>query len=242
MKLRAWLVTAPLIILATAVCGTISWLLALADRSGRKPHRVAQIWARLLLAISGVRVHVEGLENISPGGAYVFASNHLSLMDTPLVLANIPVQFRFLAKRSLYKVPFIGSHLNRAGHIPVERGDPRASLRTLAEAARIIRERGVSVLVFPEGSRSRGPLGEFKEGAAYIAIKAGVPLVPLAIRGTAEILPTGSLTVRPGRAFLRVGTPIATAGLNVHEHRRLTALLRERVSELLGERPACTPA
>ncbi len=241
-KLRAWLLTAPLIVLITAVCGTVSWVLALADRSGRKPHRVAQIWARLLLAVSGVRVRVQGLENISPDGAYVFASNHLSLMDTPLVLANIPVQFRFLAKRSLYKVPFIGSHLNRAGHIPVEREDPRASLRTLAEAARVVRERGVSLLVFPEGSRSRGPLGEFKQGAAYIAIKAGVPLVPLAIRGTARILPAGSLTVRPGEALLRVGRPIPTAGFSPHEHRRLTALLRERVAELLDERAACAPA
>ncbi|MCS7316567.1 MAG: lysophospholipid acyltransferase family protein [Bryobacterales bacterium] len=240
-KLRAWLLTAPLIVLLTAICGTISWLLALADRSGRMPHGVARVWARLLLAVSGVRVRVEGLENISPEGAYVFASNHLSLMDTPLVLANIPVQFRFLAKRSLYRVPFIGSHLRRAGHIPVERQDPRAALRTLGEAARIVRQRGVSVLVFPEGSRSRGPLGEFKPGAAYIAIKAGVPLVPLAIRGTAEILPAGSLTVRPGEARLRVGRPIPTTGFGVHDHTRLTGLLRERIGELLGER-ACTPA
>lgn len=238
LRLRAWLVTAPLIVLATAVCGTVSWLLALADSSGRKPHRIAQLWARLLLAIAGVRVRVEGLEHLDPRGAYVFASNHLSLMDTPLVLANIPVQFRFLAKRSLYKVPFIGSHLRRAGHIPVEREDPRASLRTLAEAARIVRERGVSLLVFPEGSRSRGQLGEFKEGAAYLAIKAGVPLVPLGIQGTEKILPTGSLTVLPGPAILRIGRPIPTAHLSLHEHRRLTALLREHVAELIGAAPS----
>lgn len=241
LKLRAWLFVAPLIVLVTAVCGTVSWLLALADRSGRLPHRVARIWARLLLRISGVRVRVEGLENIPPGGAYVFASNHLSLMDTPLVLGNISAEFRFLAKRSLFRVPFIGSHLNRAGHIPVEREDPRASLRTLAEAARLVQERGVSLLVFPEGSRTRGQLGRFKEGAAYIAIKAGVPLVPLAVRGTADILPAGSLTVRPGEALLRVGRPIPTAGLPPHEHKRLTRLLRERVSELLDERAACAP-
>lgn len=236
--LRAWLIIAPLIVLATALCGTLSWLLALVDSSGRKPHRIAQLWARLLLAIGGVRVRVEGLEHLDPQGAYVFASNHLSLMDTPLVLANIPVQFRFLAKRSLYKVPFIGSHLRRAGHIPVEREDPRASLRTLAEAARIVRERRVSILVFPEGSRSRGQLGQFKEGAAYIAIKAGVPLVPLGIQGTQKILPAGSLTVRPGPAVLRVGRPIPTAHYNVNEHRRLTALLRERVAELIDAAPS----
>lgn len=236
--LRSWLIIAPSIAVTTAICGTLSWLFALLDSSGRKPHRIAQFWARLLLRIGGVRVRVEGLEHLEAGGAYVFASNHLSLMDTPLVLANIPVQFRFLAKRSLYKVPFIGSHLRRAGHIPVERENPRASLRTLAEAARIVRERGVSVLVFPEGSRSRGQLGRFKEGAAYIAIKAGVPLVPLGIQGTHKILPAGSLTVRPGPAILRVGHPIPTTHLSAHEHRRLTALVRERVAELIGAAPS----
>lgn len=233
-KLRAWFLTAPLIVLATALCGTASLLASLFDASGRAPHAVARFWARLLLAISGVRVRVEGLENITPGGAYVFVSNHLSLMDTPLVLASIPVQFRFLAKRSLYKVPFIGYHLSRAGHIPVEREDPRSSLRTLIEASRMVRERGVSVLVFPEGSRSKGSLGEFKDGAAYIAIRAGVPAVPLGIRGTREILPPGSLTVRSGAVTLRVGRPLPTAAMQLKEHKQLTRLLRERVAELIS--------
>lgn len=233
-KLRAWLITAPLIILATVICGTASLAASLVDPSGRAPHAVARFWARLLLLISGVKVRVEGLEHISPGGAYVFVSNHLSLMDTPVVLANIPVQFRFLAKRSLYKVPFIGYHLSRAGHIPVEREDPRASLRTLAEAARVVRERGISLLVFPEGSRSLGELGKFKEGAAYLAIRAGAAAVPLGITGTRAVLPPGSATVRSGRVTLRIGRPIPTAELLPQDHRRLTALLRERVAELIG--------
>ena len=229
------MITAPLIILATVICGTVSLAASLADSSGRAAHLVARFWARLLLAISGVKVRVEGLEHISPAGAYVFVSNHLSLMDTPVVLSHIPVQFRFLAKRSLYKVPFIGYHLSRAGHIPVEREDPRASLRTLAEAARLVRERGVSLLVFPEGSRSQGELGEFKEGAAYLAIRAGVPAVPVGIIGTRAVLPTGSATVRSATVTLRIGRPITTAELRPHDHRRLTALLRERVAELTGE-------
>ncbi len=233
------MITAPGIILATVLCGTASLLVSLVDSSGRAAHRVARFWARVLLAISGVRATVEGLENIAGDGSYVFVSNHLSLMDTPLVLAHIPVQFRFLAKRSLYKVPFIGYHLHRAGHIPVERENPRSSLRTLAEAARVVRERGVSVLVFPEGSRSRGTLGEFKEGAAYIAIKAGVPAVPVGIAGTREILPTGSLTVRSGRATLRIGRPISTEGLAARDHKQLTALLRDRVAELIGADAVC---
>lgn len=231
-ELRAWLITDPLIVLATALFGTLSLLASLFDSSGRLPHGVARAWSRVLLAVSGVRVRVEGLGNISPEGSYVFVSNHLSLIDTPVMLAHIPVQFRFLAKKSLYRIPFIGYHLKRAGHIPVRRGDARASLRALAEAARIVRERGVSVLVFPEGERSMGGLQEFKEGAACIAIKAGAPAVPVGIQGTLAVLPTGSVTVRGGNVLLRIGEPIPTAGLAVRDHGRLTSQLRERVLEL----------
>jgi 1-acyl-sn-glycerol-3-phosphate acyltransferase len=232
MILRALLITDPLIILATAVYGTVSLVTSLFDATGRGQHRVACAWARMLLGIARMRVRVEGLENISPGGSYVFASNHLSLMDIPAVLPHIPVQFRFLAKEGLFKVPFIGYHLQRAGHIPVHRDSARASLRTMAETAEIVRDRGVSVLVFPEGGRSPDEMREFKDGAAYIAIKAGVPIVPLGLCGTREVLQMGSLRVQPGNVVLRIGEPIPTAGLVAHDRGRLTAKVRERVVEL----------
>jgi 1-acyl-sn-glycerol-3-phosphate acyltransferase len=230
--LRAAFFTDPLIVLATIVMGIASLVTSLFDPTGRAQHGVARRWARMLLRIGGVRVRVEGLERISPDASYVFVSNHLSYMDTPLVIAHIPVQFRFLAKKGLFKVPFIGYHLKRAGHIPVPRGDARASLRTLAESARIVRERGVSVLVFPEGGRAPGAMRDFKEGAAYIAIKAGAPVVPLGIAGTRRVLPMDSLLVRGGDVRLRIGEPIPTAGLAIHDHRRLTQDLYQRVLEL----------
>jgi len=231
-KLRSVLFNDPLIALATAVMGTISLATSLFDSSGRAQHGVARLWARMLLAIPGVRVRVEGLERISPGVGYVFAANHLSYMDTPLVMAHIPVQFRFLAKKSLFVVPFIGYHLKRAGHVPVHRDDARASLRTMTEAARIVRERGVSILVFPEGGRVPGEMEEFKEGAAYIAIKAGAPITPVGIVGTRAVLPMDTLLVRGGEVTLRIGEPIPTVGLTVHDHKRLTQTVRERVLEL----------
>jgi 1-acyl-sn-glycerol-3-phosphate acyltransferase len=230
--LRAALFNDPLIVLATIVMGTVSLLTSLFDGTGRAAHKVARLWARMLLAIPGARVRVSGLEHIAPDASYVFVANHLSYMDTPLVIAHIPVQFRFLAKKGLFKVPFIGYHLKRAGHVPVERGDARASLRTMSESARIIRERGVSILVFPEGGRSPGEMREFKEGAAYIAIKAGVPAVPVAIVGTRQLLPMDSLLVRGGPVELRIGEPIPTAGLTARDHKALTAELRSRVLEL----------
>lgn len=233
-RLRAYLITDPLIIAATVFMGTLSLVATLFDPSGNRPHRIARVWSRILLAVSGVKVHVEGLDKISPGGSYVIVSNHLSLMDTPLVLAHIPLQFRFLAKKGLFRIPFIGHHLRCAGHIPIPRDDARGSLKAMSEASRIIRERGVSALVFPEGGRSEGALREFKEGAAYIAIKAQVPAVPAAIQGTREVLPVGSVCVQSSKVSLRLGDPIPTTGLTLQDRARLTAELRERIAEMIG--------
>jgi len=136
--LRAWLITDPLIALATIFFATISMLVSLFDNAGRRQAAVARAWSRVLLAVSGVKVRVEGGEKISPDGSYVFASNHASYMDTPVVLANIPVQFRFMAKKGLFSIPFLGWHLGRAGHIPVFRDNPRAAVKTLGLAAEAI--------------------------------------------------------------------------------------------------------
>ncbi len=232
---RALCFAAPLVVLATAVMGTASFIATLFDRSGRAAHAVARLWSRMLLVIAGVKAEVEGLDNLSPESSYVIASNHLSLMDTPLLLAFLPLQFRFLAKRSLFRIPFIGTHLRRAGHIAIPREDARGSLKAMSEAARLLKEQGVSMLVFPEGSRSPGPLREFKEGAAYIALKAGVPLVPVAISGTRDVLPPGSFVLRPGRVRVRIGRPIPPEGMTLQDRARLTQLLREQIQGLLGE-------
>lgn len=231
--LRALLFTDPLIYLATAVMGSISLLTSLFDSTGRAQHAVARAWARLLLWISRVEVRVEGLEHIAAEGGYVFASNHLSFMDTPVVLAHIPVQFRFLAKKGLFSIPFIGYHLHRAGHIPVPRDDARGAVKTLNDAGRLVRERGISLLVFPEGGRSMGELQEFREGAAYMAIRAGAPLVPVALIDTHKILPMGSLNVRPGRVLVSIGEPIPTGKLKIHDRAALTEQVRERVQAML---------
>ncbi len=175
---------------------------------------MARVWARSLLVFGHVKVIVEGLEKIDPEGRYVFASNHLSYVDTPVVFTNIPVQFRFLAKQGLFQIPFLGWHLSTAGHIPVRLDDPRAALKILSRAAELIQTRGISLLIFPEGGRSDdGLLHEFKDGASYIAIKAQAPLVPLAIIGTREVLPMHSAMLRRGTVTLRVGDPISTVGM-----------------------------
>lgn len=230
-----YIYVAPLIVLSTIACGAFSILASLFDKSGRVMIGAARVWARSLLKIGGVRVTVEGIEKIDPNGAYVFASNHLSYMDTPVVLGRIPVQFRFMAKRGLFQIPFLGTHLAQAGHIPVPREDPRAAVRTLTLAAQTIRDRRISVLVFPEGGRSDdGKLQEFKEGAAYIAIKAGVSIVPVALIGTREVLAMHSAIFRRGPVTLRIADPVSTAGLTMRDRESLTESVRSRIAEMLS--------
>src|SRR5436190_16843488 len=175
--LRSLLFTDPLIVVLTILMGTVSLVTTFFDSTGRRPHKIARKWARMLLSVSGVRVTIERLEKIDPDGPYVFVANHRSYMDTPVVLGSVPVEFRFFAKKGLFLIPFLGTHLKRAGHLPVVRGDARASVKSMTLGAHLIQEWQISMLLFPEGGRTEAGAREFKEGAAYIAIKAGVPVV-----------------------------------------------------------------
>ena len=226
-KLRGLLFADPAVILATMFFGSISLIVSFFDQTGKVQIRVARAWARTLLAAGGIKVCVEGLEQIDPEASYVFISNHSSYMDTPVALAHIPAQFRFLAKRGLFQIPFLGQHLGRAGHIPVPREDPRAAVKVMQTAAETIQKKKISLLIFPEGGRSHdGQLRPFKEGGAYIAIRAGVPVVPLAMIGTRKVLPYGAGIVQPGQVKLRILKPIETHQLSLKDRGALTANLR----------------
>lgn len=217
----------PLIIASTIFFGLISLIASPFDRKGDFMIKTARVWGRSLLAIAGVKVTVEGIEKLTPGKPYVFASNHLSYMDTPVILTHIRADFRFMAKRGLFQIPLLGTHLGQAGHIPVPREDPRAAVRTMSLAAETIRSKNISILIFPEGGRSNdGKLHPFKDGAAYIAIKAGVPLVPIAIKGTREVLPMHSSTFHRGKVTIMVGDPICTTGL---DRKTLTEKARQSI-------------
>jgi 1-acyl-sn-glycerol-3-phosphate acyltransferase len=232
--LRSLLFSTPLIALSTIVMDLISMLFSFFDRSGNSAHRVARVWGKMLLAESFIRVRIEGLEKLDRHANYVFVSNHASFMDIPALLSTLPHQFRFFAKKSLYRIPFLGWHLRWAGHIPVDRSNARASLKSMSEGARIISQRRISVVLFPEGGRSPHGLREFKEGAAYIAIKAGVPVAPLAIVGLRALLPMGSTHIRAGRVTVRVGDPIPTAGLKLDARGELTLRLHDEIAGMLG--------
>jgi 1-acyl-sn-glycerol-3-phosphate acyltransferase len=230
-------ITDVLIYIETIVMGTISLAGSLFDPHGHFQHRCARIWSRMILSSSRVKVSVRGLENIEPGRTYVYCANHLSLMDIPVIFGRIPAEFRILAKKGLFSVPFMGWHLRRSGHLSVDRSNARAAMRSFDEAVRKLRS-GSSVFFFPEGGRSDdGTLKPFKSGPFLLAIKAGLPIVPVAVQGTREVLLTGSMYIHPGRVQLAVGKPIPTGGLTVKDVDWLTRKVHTDIAVQL----ACEP-
>jgi 1-acyl-sn-glycerol-3-phosphate acyltransferase len=205
------------------------FFLALVDRTGNGPHRVARLWGRLLVWACFVRVEVHGRENVDPDGVYVFAANHSSTLDIIILLAYLPFQFRWLAKEELFRIPFFGSTLRRVGYIPVNRTNPREGVRSLERAAERI-QAGASVVIFPEGTRSQGDtVLPFKRGGFTLAVKSGKPVVPVAISGAARSLPPKTLDLRPGRVKIVIDKPIPTQGLDRPGQDRLLEEVRAAI-------------
>lgn len=227
--LRSLLFTNNLIYLCTAVMGTLSLGGSLFDAGGRWQHACARFWSGLILKTSGVKVRVEGLAHVKPGASAIFCVNHQSAMDIPVLLASLPFQFRFVAKRSLFRYPFLGWHLRRSGHIAVYRERPGHARKSLDEAVRMIRE-GHPVVMFPEGERSRtGEILPFKAGAFHLALRAGVPIVPVTLNGTMAVLRPDTVHVRPGHVEMIVHPPIPTAGLRSEDAHGLAERVRDQV-------------
>jgi 1-acyl-sn-glycerol-3-phosphate acyltransferase len=227
---RSLLITVPLIYVSTVFWGTLSLVVSAFDSTGRMQHLCARLWARTLLFFAGARVTVRGAENLAPGGRYIFAANHQSYFDVPVAFAYLPANFRIMAKASLFHLPFLGWHLRRSGHMPIERANPRRAARSLLEAATHVRT-GTSVFVFPEGGRSHdGHFREFKAGTFLLAIKAGVPVIPVTLNGTRAVLPMNSFHVRPGRVEMILHAPVSTAGLTSRSADELCARVRDIIA------------
>jgi len=226
---------APFLTFAVSVASLIDLLW------GRKSEIKAQVfpryWGRILCRIAGVRVRVEGLANIDPGRIYIFAGNHCSQYDIFSFQGYFPHDFRWIAKKELFRIPVFGLAMHRVGYIPIDRSHGRQALKSLDEAARRIAS-GSSVLIFPEGTRSAdGTLQEFKAGAVLLAIKAGVPIVPLGFNGSHEVLPKGRLLPRNGEIVIRIGTPIPTGHYRTADKQVLAVELHAAVARLLEHRP-----
>jgi len=232
---RTNLLQTPLFGLATAALGSLALLVSVVDKRGNAQHRIARVWARVLVWISGSRLTVIGAENLGNHPVAVYACNHTSYMDIPVTFAVLPFQFRILARKQLWSIPFIGWYLNRSGQMPIDTANPQATRSSLGAGARALRS-GMPLFVFPEGRRTPdGELGPFLSGAAFLAIRAQVPLVPLALSGVYELLPIHTHHFYPGKLTLKIGEPIATAGMTLRQTDELTTRLRNAIQELLNQ-------
>lgn len=235
LTLRAltYVVLMPLIGLSTAGFGCVSLVCGLWDRSGSQQHAIARLWARSLLRISFSPVALVGQQNLRP--LAVYASNHLSYMDTPVLFARLPFQFRIMAKRSLWSIPFVGWYLNRSGQVPIDQKSGRSTVAGLLRGVRTLHS-GLPLVLFPEGGRAAdGVLQAMLPGSAFIAIKAQVPLVPVALIGTYELLPIHVYHLTPRPLKVVIGEPILTEGLTTRDAERLTTQLYAAITAMYDD-------
>jgi 1-acyl-sn-glycerol-3-phosphate acyltransferase len=222
----------PLMACATAFFGCISLVCDVWDRSGRQQHFVARMWAAILLRLSFSPAQLIGTEHIQTGTSAVYASNHLSYMDTPVLFAKLPFQFRILAKQGLWKIPFVGWYLNRSGQVPIDSRSSRSAVAGLLRGVAVLKA-GTPLVVFPEGARSPdGTLHPMASGCAFMAIRAGVPLIPVALVGTYQLLPIHCYTLRPRILKIVIGQPIPTSGLTTKDADAVTTHLYAAITTL----------
>jgi len=199
------------IILVTAFMALMVILVSFATAGGDTMHKVARIWAKCILALSNITVTVKGFSNLKPGRSYIYMANHMSNFDIPVLQAYLPVQFRWLAKAELYKIPIFGYAMKRAGYISIDRSDRKSAIESLNKAVKIIRD-GVSVVIFPEGTRSNtNKVQPFKKGGFFLAVDSGVPIIPIIIHGTGRIMPKKKMLIKPGNVTLEIEKPITSS-------------------------------
>jgi 1-acyl-sn-glycerol-3-phosphate acyltransferase len=238
---RTNLIQTPLLSLATALCGSLALLVSLVDKSGRTQHRIARGWARLCIWCSGSKLTIRGAENLKKNPVAVYASNHTSYMDTPVIFAALPFQFRILAKKELWKLAFIGWYLQRSGQIGIDTANGQKTVSSLGAGVKALRS-GMPLYIFPEGSRTPdGRVHPFLSGAAFLAIRAQVPLVPIALSGIYDLLPIHTHSFYPCELTMTVGEPIETRGMSLRQTAELTERLQAAVEAMLKQPAALEP-
>jgi 1-acyl-sn-glycerol-3-phosphate acyltransferase len=231
------LLTILVVLLATLVLGTLAIVVCVLRPGGAWLMPLARLWSRLVLWAAGVRFTAACDPSIDPRRPAVYACNHQSLFDIPVLVLTMPADFRMVAKKSLLHIPIFGWALWLAGFLFIDRSNRERAIGTLARAAERLR-RGTSIVVFAEGTRSPdGTLLPFKRGGFVLAIQAGVPIVPVAIRGGRSVLAKGSLALKPGTMEVTYGAPLETTGFVYETRDRLVTQVRDRIDRALAAPP-----
>ena len=218
-----WIILDTIVMSLAAICASIF------SGNGNAPHIVGRWWGKSILRVSGIKVQTMGLENLDPEKPCVFMCNHQSNFDILVLFSALPAQFRWIAKAELFRIPLFGRAMRGAGYISIERKDRKKAIQSLKEAAGRIRN-GVSVMIFPEGTRSPdGNIGEFKKGGFILAYDAGVPIVPVVINGTWAIMSKDSLKITPGKVRLTVLPAVDVANYSKTDKPKLLEDVREKI-------------
>lgn len=230
--------SALLVTLGVAVTAFMSFwsvIFSVFPAADNKIHKVASLWAQILLFLSNTKVNVIGEDNLLFGKPQILMANHQSDFDILIALAHIPLQFRWIAKKELFAIPIFGAAMRSAGYIEIDRSNREKALQSIDEAALRVR-RGKSVMTFPEGTRSRdGEIKAFKQGTFYLAIQSGVPIVPVTIIGSGRIMPKRSLRIRPGQIKLIIGKPIEVIHYDIEKRHELIENVRNEIIKNYNE-------
>lgn len=232
-RLRSYLIIDPLIWLYTVVLGTIVLIVGLLfDPSGRRQHRIAAAWSWLITRTMFSPVKVTGLDKIDTSRANVYAVNHASALDIPVLYVYLPFQFRIAFKKELLAYPGVGWYLKQSGQICLDQQNPARSVGSIRTALKDLRT-GMPLVIFPEGGRTPdGEIKQFLPGAFFLAIKAQVDIVPVALIGTFELLPMNTYHIKCRPLEMRVGEPIPTAGLTTRDLEGLSNRVKAAMESL----------
>jgi 1-acyl-sn-glycerol-3-phosphate acyltransferase len=229
------------IIIATIALGFLAILVSFFSRTGNSVHCIAQLWGRSILWVAGIRIETDGFDHDLNNRSYIFMSNHQSNFDIPVLYCALPVQFRWLAKAELFRIPIFGLSMRGAGYISIDRTNRKSAFHSLARAAEAIRN-GTSVMIFPEGTRSTdGVLLPFKKGGFVMAVDAGVPIVPVVIAGTHAIMPKGRMLIRRRWVRVLIGRPVETASFTRKTKDDLMVTVRTAMQEMMPGTPRGNP-
>jgi 1-acyl-sn-glycerol-3-phosphate acyltransferase len=235
-RLRSYLILDPLIYSYTIVLGIISLLSSFLDKKGMVQHSLATLWSWLILKTTMSPLTVRGLEKIDTSKPHLYVVNHLSAMDIPMLFVGLPFQFRIVAKKELFRYPFVGWHLKRSGQVRIDQQNPSASIGSLKSAVKTLKD-GMPMIIFPEGGRSsNGQVKPFLPGAFFLAIKAKVDIVPMAIVGSYEMLPMNTFHIKPRPLELLIGDPIDVSEITLHDMPAVAEHVKTGVEDLYYSR------
>jgi 1-acyl-sn-glycerol-3-phosphate acyltransferase len=212
----------PVLVISTTVSALMALIGGIFNHYSKYATAVFRTWARSLVWAAGIKLEVTGLENVEPDESYILIANHQSHMDIPVLTWGLPIPQRIIAKKELFKIPFLGWGMKAVGMLSIDRSNRKQSFETLKEAEEIIKTYRLSILAFPEGTRSDdGNIHPFKKGPFVLAINTGLPLLPVSVSGTRKIIPKGKISLRAGRVKVHIHPPVATKNLNLGDRNKL---------------------